>query len=56
MDKKALIGLLIRHGLTIVGGVATATGYLSESELQAGTGAVVALAGILMSILEKRKR
>lgn len=56
MDKKALIGLLIRHGLTIAGGIATGSGYLSESELQAGTGAVVALVGIILSVLEKRKR
>jgi hypothetical protein len=56
MDKKAFIGLLIRHGLTIAGGIATGSGYLSESELQTGTGAVVALVGILMSVFEKRKR
>ncbi len=56
MDKKALIGLLIRHGLTIAGGIATGSGYLSESEVQTGTGAIVALVGVLLSIFEKRKR
>lgn len=56
MDKKALIGLIIRHGLTIAGGVATGSGYLTESELQTGTGAVVALVGVLLSVFEKRKR
>lgn len=56
MDKKAFIGLLIRHGLTIAGGVATGSGYLTESELQTGTGAVVALVGVLLSVFEKRKR
>ncbi len=56
MDKKALIGLLIRHGLTIAVGIATGSGYLSESEVQTGTGAIVALAGVLLSIFEKRKR
>jgi len=56
MDKKALIGLLLRHGLTIAGGVATGSGYLTESELQTGTGAVVALVGVLLSVFEKRKR
>lgn len=56
MDKKALLGLIIRHGLTIAGGVATGSGYISESELQSGTGAVIALVGIILSVLEKRKR
>lgn len=56
MDKKALLGLLIRHGLTIAGGIATGSGYLSESEVQTGTGAIVALVGVILSVLEKRKR
>lgn len=56
MDKKALIGLVIRHGLTIAGGIATGSGYLSESEVQTGTGAIVALVGVILSVLEKRKR
>ena len=56
MDKKALIGLLIRHGLTIAGGIATGSGYISESEVQTGIGAIGALVGIALSVFEKRKR
>lgn len=56
MDKKAIVGLLIRHGLTIAGGIATGSGYLTESELQTGTGAIVALVGVLLSVFEKKKR
>lgn len=56
MDTKLLLGLLLRHGLTIAGGYATGAGIVSQADLQTGIGAAVALVGIVMSALEKRKR
>jgi hypothetical protein len=56
MDTKLLIGLIVRHSLTIAGGYATGTGLVTESDITTGVGAITALVGIVMSVLEKRKR
>jgi hypothetical protein len=56
MDTKLLLGLIVRHALTVAGGYATGTGLVTESDITTGVGAVTALVGIVMSILEKRKR
>jgi len=56
MNSKLLLGLFLRHALTIAGGYATGTGIVSESEFQTGTGAIIALVGIGLSIWEKKRR
>jgi hypothetical protein len=56
MDTKLLLGLIVRHALTVAGGYATGTGLVTESDITTGVGAVTAIVGIVMSILEKRKR
>lgn len=55
MDSKTLIGLLIRHGLSIAGTYAAGTGLVTENEVQTAGGAVVALAAIVWSVVQKVK-
>lgn len=51
------VGLpLIRHALTAGGGALVAGGYLDASQAQAGTGAILALVGIGLSLWDKRSR
>ena len=59
-----LLQLLLRHGLTLLGGVMTAHGYhvgQAETDALAGAaeaavGAVTTIAGVAMSVREKKKR
>ena len=51
------VGLpLIRHALTAGGGALVAGGYIDASQAQAGTGAILALVGIGLSLWDKRSR
>ena len=51
------VGLpLIRHVLTAGGGALVAGGYIDASQAQAGTGAILALVGIGLSLWDKRSR
>jgi len=56
MDLKPSILGLIRHLLTTFGGVAVASGHLTDQHLVDATGALMILIGIAWSILEKRGR
>lgn len=56
MDTKLLFGLILRHALTIAGGYATGSGLVSDSELSTGVGAITALVGIALSVMDKLKR
>jgi hypothetical protein len=47
---------LIRHGLTSAGGALVAGGYLDASQAQTVTGALLALAGVGLSMWDKRGR
>ncbi len=53
--KTSLAGVL-RHALTTAGGAAVAGGYMSQSDLTAVVGGVIALAGVVWSLVEKRLR
>lgn len=55
MDTKTLIGLLIRHGLSIAGTYAAGTGYMTADEVQTAGGALVAIAAIVWSVAQKVK-
>ena len=52
---KAALGIL-RHILTTVGGGLTSKGVLGEDELQIIVGGVVTLAGVIWSVVDKRKK
>lgn len=45
---------LIRHVLTLVGGFMVSKGYVDESTMQAGIGAVATLVGIGWSVAAKK--
>jgi hypothetical protein len=55
MDKNAVLGIA-RHILTTLGGILTTRGVLGESDVEVVVGAVVALAGVVWSVFEKRSR
>lgn len=55
LTKEELLGI-VRHGLTFVGGLVI-TGGLIDSGLWAElTGGVLTLAGVVWSIIDKRKK
>lgn len=55
MDWLEVIKGLIRHVLTAGGGVLVTNGYVGQSDLEAGVGAVIVLVGIVWSIAHKKK-
>jgi hypothetical protein len=50
---QKLIGMLIRHGMTVLGGYMVAGGYADEEIWQAITGGAVAAGGVALSFGEK---
>ena len=55
MSKDAILGLA-RHVLTTLGGIFVTKGAIGESDLEIAVGAVVALAGVVWSVIDKRGR
>ena len=47
---------IVRHALTFVGGFLITSGYLTESTLNTGIGAIVTLIGVVWSIVNKNKK
>ena len=52
--KDAILGI-VRHILTAGGGALVANGVVLEADVQTAIGAIVALVGVVLSVLEKRK-
>lgn len=52
---QMILGLLLRHGLTALGGALAANGVLVDADIQTVVGAVSALAGVGLSYLNKVK-
>lgn len=51
------IGLaLLRHALTFVGGLLASKGYVDSGTIESASGAILTLAGIVWSVLEKNAR
>lgn len=48
-----IIGGLIRHALTVVGGIVVTTGYIATSEVEAIVGALMVLIGTAWSVWKK---
>lgn len=46
---------LVRHILTFVGGYLVTSGFLTESNLNAGIGAIATLIGVVWSVIDKNK-
>jgi hypothetical protein len=56
MNTFTLINLVFRHGLTTLGGYLVSQGTIAEPDLETGVGAIVAIAGIVWSIFDKKRR
>lgn len=54
LDRVA--GILIRHGMTVFGGYLIAEGYADAEAVNEVTGGLIAMFGLGLSWLEKRKR
>lgn len=50
-----IVGMLVRHGLTMAGGYLVAHGVISASGVEPLVGAGVAIAGLVLSYINKRR-
>jgi hypothetical protein len=55
MDTKKVILGIARHVLTAVGGALITAGVITESMSLDGVGAILALAGVIWSAIDKNK-
>jgi hypothetical protein len=55
MTLEKTLGV-IRHALTFGGGFLVTSGYLTESTLDTGIGAIVTLIGVIWSVVDKNKK
>ena len=54
MKKEELLGI-VRHALTFVGGIIVTNGLVDQSAMTELSGAVLTIAGIVWSVMNKRK-
>jgi hypothetical protein len=54
MKLEKILGI-VRHALTFGGGFLVTSGYLTESTLETGIGAIVTLIGIVWSVVNKNE-
>jgi hypothetical protein len=55
MNMHAIVGLIIRHVLSGAGGALLASGYVGASEWEAISGGALALVGVVMSYINKKR-
>jgi hypothetical protein len=55
MTLEKTLGV-VRHALTFGGGFLVTSGYLTESTLDTGIGALVTLIGVIWSVIAKNKK
>ena len=53
--NKAIVGLLVRHGLNAVGAVLVSKGLLTASMVEPFTGALLLVGSVVWSIVQKKK-
>lgn len=53
---RPMVGPMIRHGATVLGGYLMAQGYADESTVAQITGGLTAAGGVALSLLEKKIR
>jgi hypothetical protein len=53
--KESILGVL-RHVLTTAGGYLASSGLIAANDIEVAVGAVIALAGVIWSVLEKKAR
>ena len=54
MNLEKTLGI-VRHFLTFTGGFLVTSGYLTESTLGTGIGAITTLIGVVWSVIDKNK-
>lgn len=54
MNKEQVLGI-VRHTLTVIGGVLITKGYIDESLLAEGVGIIASLVGFIWSVISKNK-
>jgi hypothetical protein len=54
VEKTVIIGSFARHILTTLGGMAVAKGWLDSSQIEPVAGAILVLAGVAWSLIQKR--
>ena len=55
MTWQTGLGLVARHVLTTLGGMAVAKGWIDSSQIEPVAGAFMVIGGVLWSILQKQK-
>lgn len=55
MNRQTILGV-VRHGLTAAGGALVAQGLGDEDIIQEAIGVIIAIVGLVWSIVEKRAR
>lgn len=55
MSKEELLGI-VRHTLTFVGGIVVTNGLVDQSSMTELSGAILTIAGVVWSIMNKRKK
>ncbi len=55
MNKQTILGI-VRHGLTTTGGALVARGVTDETIMTEIVGVIIAVAGLVWSIIEKKTR
>lgn len=55
ISKEQLLGI-VRHGLTFLGGIVITGGLMDQGMYSELSGAILTIAGVIWSILDKRKK
>ena len=55
MTWQTGLGLVARHVLTTLGGMAVAKGWIDSSQIEPVAGAFMVIGGVLWSVLQKQK-
>lgn len=55
LTKEELLGI-VRHGLTFIGGIVITGGLIDSGLYSELSGGVLTLAGVIWSIIDKRKK
>ena len=56
MNFSTILGLLVRHGLTVLGGVFVSKGVIDSTDVDTIAGAGAIVVGIVMSVFNKRAK
>jgi len=54
MNRKEILNSILRHSITLVGGILIAKGLIEESVLNEIIGGITALVGFVLSLTKKK--